>query len=780
MNLSILFRRALVCILIAGMLIPLAACMGEGEVTDTQTDIPADPVTTVLSEDTEPDAPAKKKIELIIEGKLNYTIVRPEVCTAVGVRAATGLRNFVKSQGIECTLTDWESDDANTPEILVGITKQFPEEVLESVDLSRLGPNGFIIKVHGAKILLAANNDKALVEATEYFCANFLDVAGGKTSMSENYFSITSNGTLLSSLTLGGVNIAEYALACDSGFEEPMSYIKELVKDKCGAELAASGEKKILLTSAGAEEGKISARFEGGNLVITAKDAQSMKKAVICFWYETIGHKTGTYDLPADTNYSRDLAQTVFYSDHGVKQSENECCMDAMIAAHNYANEKGYKVFADYGAKYYLASTGKTVTIKTDVEWGNAEITIDDSGVSTAARGNWIFTIPASAAAYNIDTVKTLKRDQTNIGITLPQKSFVSFYDETTKHYIRSGGNADSGATKVDNLVVNTDGSIDTDAPIMWDFDTITGITVRPIDETVITVSGGVVTTIANKAPSEYTYYARGILISRSNIVIDGVEHYVTGEGATGAPYNGFIRISSCAYVTVQNCVFTGHKTYKSSTTKMGSYDIGMGNTISVSFINCSQANDINDDDYWGVSGTNYCKNFVYDGCILSRFDAHKGVTNATIKNSVIGHAGATIIGYGTLIIENSAFLTSKMLTLRTDYGSSWEGDIIIKNSSISPKTKSALYVISGSNKGDHDYGYECHMPTNVYIDGLITDNATKVYVFANLNSNCKSESYVPKYPYIATKKVTVTNTDKAPILCENKYLLANTEYICE
>jgi hypothetical protein len=374
-----------------------------------------------------------------------------------------------------------------------------------------------------------------------------------------------------------------------------------------------------------------------------------------------------------------------------------------------------------------------------------------------------------------------LKRGMTNIGITLPKKSIVTVYDANTTHYIRYGGNADNGATMVDNIVVDKNGNVDTDAPIMWDFENITSVVIRPIDEKLLTVSGGVITTIANKAPSEYTYYARGILVTRSNTVIDGVTHYVTGEGPTGAPYNGFVSINHCAYVTVRNCVFTGHKTYQSPTTAMGSYDIGMGNAISVTFLNCTQANDINDSKYWGVSGTNYCKNFVYDGCVLSRFDAHKGVANGAIKNSVIGHAGASIIGYGDFLIENSVFFTNKIIDLRSDYGSTWEGDVIIRNCYFKPDKETNCYLIRGKNEGGHDFGYVCHMPHTVTVDGLHADTSVQMYVFANLNPNCTSESYIPAYPYVVTESVTVTdfrsNGNRALQLSPNKILFRNTSF---
>jgi len=775
--LSIL-RRYTSLFLALCMILTLIACTAEIPEETT-----AEPVITE-PEVTEPIEEVVETFDIIKDGKSLFTIIRPEKATQANIRAAVMINNHIKDNGVESKLSDWGDKTGEVPEILVGKTKYFPEDALEGIDIMALGMDGFVIKHYGNKILIVGNNDTALFDAAEYFIANFLDIKGGKTAMPKDYCHISSNGSFLSELTLGGTDISEFALTCDVGFEEPASYIKELVKAKCGVELSDIGEKKILLTASGAEGDVISAKFENGDLVIRAKDADAMKKAVVCFWYENIGHTTGSYDLPAALSYSRNLKETVFYSDFDVVTGNSVCCFDGLIAAHNYANEHGYKVFADYGAKYYVASTGKTVTIKTDVEWGNAEITIDDSGVNPDKRGNWIFSIPGSYSTYQMNDLKPLKRGMTNIGVTLPQKSIVTAYDANTTHYVRYGGNADNGQTMVDSIVVDKDGNIDTDAPVMWDFNTVTSVVVRPIDETTLTVSGGIVTTIANKAPSEYTYYARGISITRSNTVIDGVTHFITGEGPTGAPYNGFVSINNCAYVTVKNCIFTGHKTYQSPTTAMGSYDIGMGNSISVSFVNCTQANDINDSKYWGVSGTNYCKNFVYDGCILSRFDAHKGVANATIKDSIIGHAGASIIGYGTLLIENSTFFTNKIINLRSDYGSSWEGDIVIRNCTISPVTQSDITVITGSNKGEHDFGYPCYAGINVLIDGLTIENAKKAYIFANLNSNCKSVDYVPKYPFYAPQKVTVKNINttlkEGLKVSPNEYLFAKTEFIYE
>lgn len=775
--LSILRRSTSLFLALCTLLI-LIACTAEAP-EETTTGQPA-----TEPEVTEPIDEAVETFDLIEDGKLLYTIIRPESATQTNINAALMINKHVKNNGIEASLSDWADKTGEKLEILVGETKYLPDDIFEGIDLLNLGMDGFVIKHYGNKIIIAGNNDTALIDAAGFFIDNFLDIKGGKTTMTKNYCHISSNGSFLSELTLGGINISEFALVCDAGFEEPASYIKELVKAKCGADLSDAGEKKIILTAASAEGNIVSAKFENGNLVIRAKDAEAMKKAVVCFWYENIAYSLGSFDLPADIAYSRDLSKTVFYSDHNVTQSNGVCCREQLYDVHAYANEKGYKVFADYGAKYYIASVGKSVIIDTDVEWGNAQFTIDDSQVTPDKRGNWIFTLLERTDSYKIDSIKTLTRDMTNLGVTFPESSIVTFYDDKSTHYVRYGGNADNGQTKRDSVVVDKNGNIDMDAPLMWDFDNITSITVLPIEEETRYISGGIFTTIANQAPSEYTYYARGLKINRSNTVLTGMKHYITGEGPTGAPYNGFLSVNNCAYVTVKNCVFTGHKTYQSPTTAMGSYDIGMGNSISVSFVNCTQANDINDSKCWGVSGTNYCKNFVYDTCILSRFDAHKGVANATIKNSVIGHSGASIIGYGTLLIENSTFFTNKIINLRSDYGSSWEGDIIIRNCTVSPVTQSNVTVITGSNNGEHDFGYPCYAGINVVIDGLTIENAKQAYIFANLNSNCKSADYVPQYPFYAPQKVTVKNVNttlkEGLKVSPNEYLFAKTEFIYE
>ena len=120
--------------------------------------------------------------------------------------------------------------------------------------------------------------------------------------------------------------------------------------------------------------------------------------------------------------------------------------------------------------------------------------------------------------------------------------------------------------------------------------------------------------------------------------------------------------------------------------------------------------------DYWGIMGTSYCKNIEYYNCILSRLDAHAGVYNIVIKDSKIRTVSA--VGGGTALFENSKIYQSSVISLRSDYASSWRGDIIVKNVVLVPESSvSNVGVVSGTVH-NADYGFNTVMP-NVYVENL-------------------------------------------------------------
>jgi len=459
----------------------------------------------------------------------------------------------------------------------------------------------------------------------------------------------------------------------------------------------------------------------------------------------------------------------VRYSDFGARGDGKTDDIEAIAATHAFANQQGLPVKADEGAIYYIGGKSRTAVIRTDTDFCTAAFIIDDSDVQN--RNSHVFLVSSSLKPFRPEGISSLKRNQEKIDISLPGTCIVTVTNSHVKRYVRFGPNQNNGSPQTDIFIVYKDGKVDMDAPVIWDFDQITDIKSLPIDEKTLTITGGRFTTIANSAESKYTYYSRGIAIRRSNVLVNGLEHRITGEGDHGAPYGGFINISDCAYVTVRNTILTGHKTYQTIgsagvTVSMGSYDISINRALNVSFLNCSQTNDINDTGYWGILGSNYCKNLVYDNCTLSRFDAHMGVANATIRNSTLGHQGINAIGSGTFTVENSTIYGRNLINLRSDYGSTWQGELLIRNCIFVPAggRTTSVSLIGGSYSGQHDFGYTCYMPERITIENLHVDDSKQPddykgpAIFADFNPEMTNDSYVEKFPYIRTREVILRN----------------------
>ena len=481
----------------------------------------------------------------------------------------------------------------------------------------------------------------------------------------------------------------------------------------------------------------------------------------------------------------------VSYSDFGAGGDGKTDDIDAIAAAHAFANQHSLLVKADEGATYYIGRKNRTAVIGTDTDFGTAAFIIDDTDVQN--RNSHVFLVSSGLQPFKPEGISSLKRNQEKIDISLPGTCLVTVTNSNVRRYIRFGPNQNSGSPQTDIFIVDKKGNVDLDAPIIWDFDQITEITALPIDETTLTITGGRFTTIANSAESKYNYYSRGIAIRRSNVVVDGLEHRVTGEGDHGAPYGGFINVGDCSYVTVRNTILTGRKMYSTIgaagvTVTMGSYDISLNRALNVSFMNCSQTNDINDSRYWGILGSNYCKNLVYDSCTFSRFDAHMGVANATIRNSTLGHQGINAIGSGTFTVENCTIYGRNLINLRSDYGSTWQGEFFIRNCVFVPaggRTTSAS-LIGGSYSGQHDFGYTCYMPERITIENLRIDDSKNPVdyqgpaIFANFNPEMTGDSYKEKFPYVRTmevilRKVTIAS-GKTLRISDNPYMFKDVK----
>ena len=500
----------------------------------------------------------------------------------------------------------------------------------------------------------------------------------------------------------------------------------------------------------------------------------------------------GTLPLFAQDN--SDVQRFVTYRDYGAVGNGVTDDFAAIVKAHDAANAAGLPVRADDDAVYYIGGADLTARIRTDTDWGKARFVIDDTNV--ARRTSPVFNIAPNLPSFRVTptaTVATWNKNQEKLDLSLPQDAVIVVTDNKVMRYIREGLNQNNGAPQTEVFVVDKNGVVDRSAPMIWDFDNITSMTAYPIDAETLTVQGGRFTTIANQAESQYNYYDRGISITRSNVVLDGVVHDITGELDHGAPYSGFVTVTNCTNVSVQNCTLSGHKTYMTignanAPVPMGSYDISVNRATNVTFRNCKQVNDIHDSSLWGIFGSNYSKNLMFDTVEFSRFDAHMGVANATVINSTLGHQGINIIGTGLFLVENTTVCGTNFINLRSDYGSTWDGEVIIRQCEYRPRNgaQSDAVLIGGSYSSQHDFGYPCYMPRKITIDGLVINdgNPGNGYqgpkIFANFNRAYADDSYQEKFPYTVTEEMVIGNlivvSGKPLIVSTNPFMFRNVK----
>ena len=148
----------------------------------------------------------------------------------------------------------------------------------------------------------------------------------------------------------------------------------------------------------------------------------------------------------------------------------------------------------------------------------------------------------------------------------------------------------------------------------------------------------------------------------------------------------------------------------------------------------------------------------------MSRFDAHMGVTNGCIRNCRLGYMGVNLIGFGEFLIENSTFLCNRTVSFRSDYGAFFHGSLVMRNCTWVPTVaegKRTADILQARNEGDHDFGYECGMPDNIVIDGLVIDDchlSHETLTYFLMPNYDKEFSADKPYPYGTPTNVIARN----------------------
>lgn len=411
----------------------------------------------------------------------------------------------------------------------------------------------------------------------------------------------------------------------------------------------------------------------------------------------------------------------VTYEEFGAKSDGVYDDGVAIKLAHEHANQNNLTVKPDSTKTYYIKQA-HSIPIINSTDLNNATFVIDDT-VEVDRKKN-VFEVKSKKEPITIvDLNFTVKRSTVKLSnLSGHGLCLVQVVNANKKQFIREGSNSNEGTDQQDYFVIDNEGSVLTD--IIWDFEQITSCTLYPFDDTTLIMKNAKFITRSNGKELQTNYFDRGLTVNRSNVILENISHRVENE-QPGSPYHGFISGRYCAYLTLRNCSVQSRKAYKASGTSvwMGSYDIEMYCVVGVKLENVTDVT-FDNKERWGVFASNFCKDIVVEDSTLSRVDAHQGARNITIRRSVIGNQGIRVIGSGLCLIEDSKILNNtSLITLRSDYGSSWEGILVIRRTYWKPDTTYAYpRIINFANASNHEFGYTCYFP-RLIIDDLDVDD---------------------------------------------------------
>ena len=706
-----------------------------------------------------------------------------------------------------------------------------------------LGYKGFSVELIGNKLFVLGGGDKGYQEAIKYLEDTLFDLESyGEDVIDElvipagtkhEYFATDYS---ISQLTIDGTSLSEFVIAYDRSAKDAESaatILRNTLYKDVGVWLPyvslgdVSADQKVIYVenTKGDKTRTTDAGFtvyvKDGDLHVECEFENKFEESVYNFIDDKI--KSGKVTISKSYTYTKDV-RNIYYKDFGAVGDGETDDFFAIKACHDEANKYGHTVNAERGATYYIGAKNGTqsIIVKTDTYWNLCSFIWDDKALPDPADSQAylspIFQIAPSEPKYSLSgstlPVKSLASGATAIeGFNPGKMVLVLIYDNTERHYIRYGGNQNNGTAQKEILIVNADGTIDPSTPVQWDYTTLSKIEVYPIDEDPIVFSGGTkdqvdnysalgvfdnfdcidrstVLTLFNDAPSEYKYHARNIEVRRSNVTVKNIEHILDDNVETSAPYAGFVNVLYATNVTVDGMIFQKQKGF--NTTGAGSGDVGMGSyeihadyANNVVWQNCRQSNFFQPDGkvvYKGYMATNYCKNLVFDNMTSCSFDSHCALYNGTIKNSTVEHLN--YIGAGLCKLENVTVYTdgaNAAICLREDYGSTWNGDVIIDGLVMRTSKENVTLSVMRAYWVNHDFGYTCYLPKSVSIN-----NAKIVYYGFKVENDVRTEwdikeNHVPLHLYANLEAYTsadisdpYANVEKYP----NDHKKCNCEYV--
>jgi len=458
-----------------------------------------------------------------------------------------------------------------------------------------------------------------------------------------------------------------------------------------------------------------------------------------------------------DLEFGRDY---VTYEDFGAVGDGKTEDFGAIYKTHEYANAHGLTVKGSPGKTYYICDTMlgtdkvHTVSIKTNVDWQGAHFIIDDTNIvawrsepcyEMAVSSLFVVEPESEHKVFRIEDKDHLekiaaqglnqKTKKIDLGIDWDGPVMIVPYNSAHGVFRRRGLSQFRGEPMHELIVIDKDGNVSEETPIMFSYAHIDYIDVYKLDpSTAITIENGVFTTLESRVNHymkkedgtfEYkynNYIFRGMVVRRSYTTVKNVEHIATGgftlldrveRNLEGAMYGAFFDAEFADHVTFKDCKMQG-RTSPGPGNGHSSYGFNAKCVNKIVLDGCVQSNfwvTVDPETYEVKSAT------VYDP------DAIGHARRSADKNVYIGMGSVNVKGVerrlcwgigGTNYCKNMEYINST-LTRFDAHAGLYHGKVINSNISCMAIAGYGDFIIENTNW--HQYNIEAQSQL-IYLRG--------------------------------------------------------------
>ena len=362
--------------------------------------------TTTATEPTTTPAETEKPVEmldLIADGKSEYSLVRSEDSSNAIVQRVTTLRNEIK-EATGASLgytTDWVKRGDEVPaegkEIVIGSTNRPQSEAV----LKQIREKDYAIVYEGGRLVILGGTEEATLRAVDYFVENYLDKSTGKLTVPDNLFDVIAHDYPIDGISIAGVDIREYQVVVPKECDKYTYYagvnLVDFIKTNAGIAIEMvtddqpEKEYEFLIGKTNrAASSAFTSTIPDGQYVLGAVDKKIVMQGNSYMIGGGVGVFLNEYVRPSGVNGVQDIKNlpTTLAAKEYVfaTQAKSAILMIGDGMGHNSVNLALKNGLSEFVAQQ-LPYVGKAVTKSQSVIDGNASFTDSAAAATALATG---------------------------------------------------------------------------------------------------------------------------------------------------------------------------------------------------------------------------------------------------------------------------------------------------------------------------------------------------------------------------------------------------------